>query len=152
MTPDSLYNTWTMAWGELFKSYILGEPLPKYGGVFLDIQFGELLVGEILELQSPNEPIGEAHGHAINVNAVVAINPSSTYLRAYFTSPSKSLFPWRGAWENWTPYPMFPWSRAKVQPLQLSNQHAPYVCLFYKGGRGVTTREHLSYIVETKIA
>jgi hypothetical protein len=31
------------------------EPPPKYGGAFLSLQFGELLVGGILELQSPSK-------------------------------------------------------------------------------------------------
>jgi hypothetical protein len=31
------------------------EPPPKYGRAFLSLQFGELLVGGILELQSPSK-------------------------------------------------------------------------------------------------
>jgi hypothetical protein len=43
--PDSFYSKWTMAWGEFFKSSIYGEPPPKYGEVFLNLQFGKFLVG-----------------------------------------------------------------------------------------------------------
>jgi hypothetical protein len=31
------------------------EPTPIYGGAFISLQFGELLVGELLELQSPSK-------------------------------------------------------------------------------------------------